>query len=169
MVLNDRAMGTLGTSGGSTKPRRGGDGTREMDSIGATQANFLPRPFVVPPPSVRRRSGPACLPVRASQGGRTRRRSCRQWRRWRRRTAATDLRWRWRRRERGGGEECTGRSYSAAVKADGLCGGGAAAWGGRGGRRVHSTRASTFQVLVVVLGRKQSDLTRERDRETEVQ
>ena len=37
-----------------------------MDSIGATQANFLPRPFVVPPPSVRRRSGPACLPVRPS-------------------------------------------------------------------------------------------------------
>ena len=66
MVLNERAIGTLGTSGGARE--------REMDSIGATQANFLPRSSL--PPSLllakrRRGRGPAGLHARPMRWNQT--------------------------------------------------------------------------------------------------
>ena len=65
MVLNERGIGTLGTSGGARE--------REMDSIGATQANFLPRSSL--PPSLlakgRRGRGPAGLHARPMRWNQT--------------------------------------------------------------------------------------------------
>ena len=167
MVFNERAIGTLGTSGGRRE--------REMDSIGATQANFLPRSSVPPSLAKGRRgrgpAGPHARPMRWNQttvvspmaevattdgreGGREGDISPSGGGR-RRRTATRSL----------------ARTGQLSKQADGLC---VVRRRGAAGKRVHTplhrsaprTRDSTFQVLVVVLGPKQSDLTRrERQRE----